>query len=218
MPSPLLIFQNVIKRGSKLVSESIDLPSLFNTIGEADKSYKVCTYEEIDLATDMGRSGIVLAAAAMDDYFTRKYSQALLPSIRKRGVTDSLAKVLSEGGLDVKAALELLTMERPYRRVRKIAQDYYAKYSTQRSEKIDALFGTLGLVGLSKHAQSRSKRKTLLRTVEKLVARRHQIVHGGDLNKQGKLQRFDPQEALRRIEAVEVYVENADFIINKYIS
>jgi len=183
MPTPLVTFQNVIDRGSRLVSESMHLPSLLHFARRAEKEDKVYNYEEVGLATDMGRSGIVLAVAAMDDYFTRKYSQALLPTIRKRGVTDSLAKALSEGGLDVKAALELLTMKRPYRRVRKIAQDYYARYSAQRFHKIDALFGTLGLADLSKHAQNRSKRKTLLSTVDKLVARRHQIVHGGDLNK-----------------------------------
>lgn len=139
------------------------------------------TYNTLTAASDMGRFGIVLAVASMDDFFTRKYAEVMVKAIKRHGVNSKFTEMLEDAGLDLSGALELISMDRPYRRIRSIAQDYYRNYTTQSTHNIDKLYETLGVKNLSLHAQKRSKRKTLTSSVSELVRRRHKIVHAGDL-------------------------------------
>jgi hypothetical protein len=162
---------------------------------------------------DMGRAGIVLSVAAMDAYFTRRFTEILGPYLKAKGPSDDLVALLQAAGFDTRQALELLTMERPYRRIRSLVDSHLERYTTQRFDAIDRLFLCFGLKSLCANAQSRSRRATLLRSVEILVERRHEIVHTGDHDKHGKIVPLDFTEFAKRIRDLNIFVQNADEII-----
>lgn len=170
------------------------------------------------LFSDMGRAAIVISVAAFDDFHTRRFAQAVIPCLKKKGPTDLLVKVLSDSGITLKEALNLLTMERPNRRIRTYIDKYLADYTTQRFAAIDELFGALGIKGFSAHVEKKAGRKIMRRSIEKLVLRRHEIVHGGDINQGGKLQKLDPDDAMMRIKLINEFVQHADEIVHKCVS
>jgi hypothetical protein len=164
---------------------------------------------------DMARGGLVLAVAAMDEYFTRRFSELLIPYIKKKGSSKDLSVLLSEAGLDVAQALELVLMERPLRRVRAIVDAHLDRYTAQRFVAIDSLFRCIGLPSLSEDAQRLAGRKTLKRSIEILVERRHAIVHAGDYDKHGHLVTVDFRKFRNRIDDLRIFVAKADEIIAK---
>ena len=164
---------------------------------------------------DMARGGLVLAVAAMDEYFTRRFTELLIPYLKKKGASKDLALLLSEAGLDVAQALELVLMDRPLRRVRALVDTHLDRYTAQRFEAIDALFRCVGLPTLSDNAQHLAGRKTLKRSVEILVERRHAIVHVGDYDKYGHLVALDFKQFRSRIDDLRTFVACADEIITK---
>jgi len=139
-----------------------------------------------------------------------------VPTIKRRGVTQRLCALLSASGLDTKASLELLTMDKPYRRVRTIAEKFCSNYTTQRDHKIDELFLTIGLNSLSINAEKKSGRKNLRKSISALVDRRNAIVHAGDISKRGKLEKLNPDIISRRLKDLELFVKNCELIINNF--
>ena len=215
MASAIEHFEGTFTRARSQLNASVHILRAFN-VARKEAGEPEYTYQTLTEASDMGRFCIVLAVASMDDYFTRKYAEVMVNIIKRKGVNAKFCTMLEEAGLDLAGALELLTMERPYRRIRSLAQNYYRNYTTQSTHKIDKLFATLGINGLSEHAQRRAKRKTLISSVTLLVKRRHGIVHSGDLNMNGKLQPIQT-DTLKRIEHVELFVEKADEHIDKFL-
>ena len=167
---------------------------------------------------DMGRSGIVFAVAAMDAYFTRRFTEVLLPYLRAKGASSDLVTLLQDAGLDTRAALDLIQMERPLRRIRALVDGHLERYTTQRFAAIDSLFLGFGLKDLCANAQKRSTRKTLLRSVELLVERRHSIVHAADHNKHGNVVILDFVEFTKRIQCLSLFITHADSIITAFES
>lgn len=216
MPKAIESFEATYARALSQLSGSFHILDAFNRAREED-SEKKYIYNDRHEVSDMGRFGIVLAVAAMDDYFTRKYAEIMIPAIKKNGINSRFTEMLESAGLDVSGALELLSMERPYRRIRTLAQDYYRNYTTQSTDKIDALFHTIGISGLSGHAQRRSnKPKALLKSVNELVSRRHKIVHAGDLTRTGKIQKID-QRVVNRIKDIDIFVQSSELHINQFM-
>jgi len=210
MPTAIEQFDSTIERSLSLINLGKHLHSECpkHTPDEEDK----LTYE------DMGRAAVVLAVSAMDAFFTRRFSELLVPYLKSRGPTKGLTELLASAGLDTEEALVLIGMERPYRRVRSLASAHLARYTTQRFSAIDSLFSAYGLGQLCLNAMKRAKRKNLLRSVEYLVERRHNIVHAGDHNQQGRLVPFDFDEMKRRIAHMELFVDSADAIISSLAS
>jgi len=144
-------------------------------------------------ASDMVRFSIVLAVAAMDDYFTRKYSEVILESLKAHGVSKALSKILEDQGLTVSKALELLRANDPYMHIAKIAARRFKRETTQRIEKVNELYQTIGISDLCSHGEKRAVKKIvsgeteLLEGVREIVERRHSIVHNGDLDEKGGL-------------------------------
>jgi hypothetical protein len=207
-------FESIFKRANDILDGSQSLVDIYNKL--VTKSDESISYDSWHSASDMGRAAVVLAVAAMDDYFTRKYAEVLVPTIKKRGVTKEFCEILSQSGLDIKASLELMTMSKPYRRIRTMAEKYWSDYTTQRSNKIDHLFATIGLNRLSINAQRKSKRKGLLKSISILVDRRNQIVHAGDMSKRGKLEKLNPAIISKRLKDIELFVKNCEIIINNF--
>lgn len=169
--------------------------------------------------SDMTRAAVVLAVAAMDAYFTGVFAERLVPYLKKKKTPPKpLSELLQRAGLDTATALELLGMERPYRRVRKLMDSYLAQHVTQRVEVIDELFLAYGLKEFCKHVQGRAKRRTLLASIRTVVARRHQIVHKGDLNSHGKLQDIKASNIKTRVMHIVKFVSSADEILQKQLA
>jgi hypothetical protein len=214
MTTAIQHFEATFARAFSQLQGSFHVLDAFNeNREEGEEEY---TYNSLNEASDMGRFGIVLAVASMDDYFTRKYAEVMVRCIKKNGVNKKFVEMLEQAGLSVAGALELISLDRPYRRIRKIAQDHYRNYTTQSTEKIDSLYETIGISGLCEHARRRSGKKTLLSSVSELVQRRHKIVHSGDLTTLGRLQKIDSR-TVRRIPHLQEFVQKADEHIDAFL-
>ncbi len=215
MADAITHFEEIFARANSQLAGSLAILDAFNE-NQSQEGEPKFTYNTLTEASDMGRFAIVLAVASMDDYFTRKYAEVMVKAIKKHGVNSSFTNMLEEAGLDLAGALELLSMERPYRKIRTLAQDYYQNYTTQSTSKIDKLYETIGIASLSKHAERRSKRKTLITSINELVKRRHKIVHSGDLTRTGKIQKIDTR-LVNRINDVRIFVECSNKHIDAFL-
>lgn len=197
-----LRFETVVQRSLNLAQARHPLEKILQQAGEED-----------DLS-DMTRASVVLAVAAMDAYFTGVFAEKLVPYLKSKTTPGKdLLKVLSDAGLNTQTALELLGMQRPYRRIRTLMDDYLEREVTQKTNKIDELFKSYGLIGLSENAEKKAKRKNLVTSIEKLVERRHQIVHRGDISPQGKLREIDHKKTYNQVINLVTWVSACDEII-----
>ena len=167
--------------------------------------------------TDQVRAGVVFAVSAMDAYYTDRFCETLVPFLKLNGPNERLIKILDDAGLNTLQALEMIQMERPYRRIRTLVQNHLETYTTQRFHVIDELFLCFGVGDLCTHAQGRLKRTTILRSVEKLVERRHEIVHEGDVNKHGRLRDIDAAVVKKRIGHLSSFVTSCEELLDKAI-
>ena len=171
----------------------------------------------IDLS-DMSRASVVLAVAAMDSYFTDVFCERLVRFLKTKGATKELAKFLVDAGYTPEFSLRLLVEKAPFRKIRQIVDAKLERHTTQALEAIDNLFAIYGVKDLSaKVAGIAAKRdkKRLLLSIRKLVSRRHNIVHEGDLNRLGKPVQADPDEFARRIKSLILFVSKADEFLHK---
>lgn len=167
--------------------------------------------------TDLIRASVVLAVSGMDAYFTSRFSESLVSFLKDNGPTKDLIDILYKAGLDTEQALEMLTMKRPYRRVRTLVDEHLSKHVTQRFNVIDDLFKVYGIQNLSDNAQGLSGRKTLKRRVEKTVKRRHSIAHNGDYNSHHRLRDIKSGTIKKQIKDVELFVNKCEALISKVL-
>ncbi|QQL44060.1 HEPN domain-containing protein [Sulfuriroseicoccus oceanibius] len=207
MPSKSLTqFESVLKRAT-------DLRDLAEFLLSDEAKLKLDDDGKFHGFSDMGRASIVLAVSAMDQYFTRRFCELLVPFLKKNGPTDGLIEILGEAGFDTKEALVAIGMRRPYRRIRTLVENHLENYTTQRFEVIDNLFLSIGLKDLSNNAEKKTKRTTVISSITKLVQRRHAIAHAGDLNNHGKLCPIDFKQLKKRFKDLNDFVTAADQII-----
>jgi len=162
---------------------------------------------------DIVRGAVVLAVAAMDAYVTDIFCEKLVPYLKRYTPDPSLVELLSKAGLDTREALNLLAMERPYRRIRTLITRYYETYTTQKFDVIDGIFLPFRLKNLTDNAAAKAGRKSLKKSVGLLVARRQEIAHGGDYNSHGRIKEIDEESIAKRIKHLELLIENMDVII-----
>lgn len=197
-------FEALVQRSLNLLALQPAVESFFKSTGTGR--------EDAD-SDDIARAAIVLAVAAMDSYFTDIFTELLVPYLKKKGPTKDLIKLLSDAGLDTKAALEMLKLERPYRRVRSLVENHFEQYTTQRTKVIDELFKCYGINNLSTNAQKKAGKSTLLRSVSKLIERRHCIVHEGDRNSRGQYNPINKSAVKRWIKHMTKFVSAVDQIL-----
>lgn len=94
------------------------------------------------------RFAIVYAVAAMDSYFTKKFTDNLTTFLKDSGVTEDLEKKMEEAGIDTKFFLELLRAEdfstkketRPFKIIHTKIRNSLETYTSQSTRKsIDSL-------------------------------------------------------------------------------
>ena len=166
---------------------------------------------------DLIRASVVLSVAALDAYITEVFAEKLIPYIKKYKPGETLINILRESGLDTEEALNLIKMDRPYRRIRNLVGKHYDTYTTQRFEVIDNLFIAYKLKDITDMAQGKSGRRTLKRSVEILVERRHKIAHDGDYNSHKKLININATQTRKRINDLKLFVQYLDEIIENRI-
>lgn len=168
---------------------------------------------EIPTPKDIVRGAVVLSVAALDTYVTDVFAEKLVPYLKSYNPDKSLIELLHNAGLDTKEALNLITMERPYRRIRTLVQGYYASYTTQKFDVINEIFLPYRLMNIVDNAIAMDGRTSLKTSVGKLIERRHQIAHAGDYNSHGGIIAIDEERIGKRIGHLEVLVTNMDAIV-----
>lgn len=192
----------------KTINRSTALISTYRTLLQQRRNNR-----GIRAPKDLIRAAVVLSVAALDAYITDVFSEKLVPYLKKYKPDDLLVDILHEAGLDTLEALNLIKMDRPFRRIRTLVNAYYKTYTTQKFDIIDKLFLSYRLKDITDRAQSKSKRRTLKTSVAKLVERRHKIAHGGDYNSHGNLNKINLKEIEKRINALKLFVQFIDEIV-----
>lgn len=199
-------FESIIQRSLNLLYIQQRVDTLF-----------VSKDMHVDIS-DMTRASIVLAVSAMDAYFTDVFAERLVPFLKKKKASKELVAFLHQAGLDTGKALQLLGMKRPFRCIRTLIDSYLEKRTTHRIAAINDLFVLYGLNQFCQNIEGRSKKKTLLKSIETLVRRRHSIAHKGDLNAHGRLKPLASKETSRRILDIVKFVSCADEILQNQMS
>lgn len=163
-------------------------------------------------ADDLARFAMVLAVAAMDDFFRNKYLEIWVPYVKRHGFTDKMIKLLEQQNLSTKIALDLLNTKKPYGTLKNKMKVNYEKTSFQNHRNINELFWPLGINKLCEKAQGRTGRSKLLSSVWTLAARRHEIVHRGDLTSNSILKPVTKID-IDRIKHVHLFVSKANEVI-----
>lgn len=172
--------------------------------------------QSIDLS-DMTRASVVLAVAAMDAYFTDVFAERFVPYLKQKGKNQTLIAFLDRAGLDTECALELITMDRPFRRIRTLVETHLERTTTQKMAVIDELFLAYNLKHFSANVEKSRRRKKLLASINILVRRRHNIAHEGDMNSHGRVNSIDPRKIKKRVTDVVTFVAGADEILHKQL-
>lgn len=193
-----------------------------NRCGELVSIYELLHQQHISeqgppASKDVIRAVVVLSVAALDAYATDAFTEKLVPYLKRYKPDQSLVDLLHKAGLDTKEALTLITMDRPFRRIRTLIANYYSTYTTQRFDVIDELFLPYRLKNMTLNAEAKSGRKLLKASVEKLIERRHEIVHDGDYNAHGHIKDIDPEQIKKRIGHLDILVSQMDQILSSRV-
>jgi len=205
------IFNNTYNRGYSMITKSVKILKLLESL-PADPT--VAQYNKSTYSSESGRAGIVTVVAAFDNYFTSRFSECVTPILKKEGPTEGLIELLDMAGLDLKGALELLHMQRPHRRIRNLVDNHFSEYTTQKFHVIDNLFLSIGLKDFTSNVEKKAKRSTLNVSIQKLIRRRHVIVHCGDINTHGKIRKIDPYDTKKRMQNIKLFVTKAEELIS----
>lgn len=208
MSKPLTQFSNTILRAHGLLDIST----------ERTAQIMLGTATEYVGEDDLIRASNVLAVAAMDLYFTAKFTDVLNLHLRNSVPSEELILLLRNAGLDTRAALEIATMQRPFRRIRTMVQKHLSLYTSHRVEAIDKLFATLGLKGLCGRAQKKMGTSAALARIEKFVILRNDITHTGHLNSRGSVKVVRHSQVSNRIEELTTFVKCCDAIIDEFVA
>ena len=188
--------------------------TLAETYEDMLKQGEIQEHPDIKIS-DLGRASIVISVSAMDGYFTRKFCEILTPFLKKNGPTKGIVKVLEKAGFDIAEAIRLLSMDRPFRRIRTFVECYLDRVVAQKFTVIDELFLCFGYKDFSHNVQKRTHRKRMLQTIEILIERRHDIVHDGDVDSRGRLKPLNIQQTRNRLKELARFVFYSERIVNQ---
>lgn len=164
---------------------------------------------------DLFRAGVVLSVAAMDAYFTDRFCEALIPYVNRNGINKGLKDLLCESGLTITKCIEMFDNKRPKRVLSNMVRRHLSTFVTQNFKTVDNLYKCLGFEKpITLVAQDLSKRTRLLRSISRLVERRHKIVHAGDYNHHGNLNAIEYQRSFKKILEIRVLVGHTERVLS----
>ena len=162
---------------------------------------------------DLFRAGIVLSVAAMDAYFTDRFCEEFTTHIAKNNLNNEMRELVEKAGLNTEKSISMFNKDRPNRILSNMVKKYLSGRVTQNFKEIDKLYGCFGFKKFTQHAEKLTKRKNLLQSINKLIERRHKIVHAGDYNQHGNLRTIEYTSLVRKIIEVEKLVESCDGLL-----
>ena len=198
----------------KTIERSLNLTELVKPVELIIKAKR--TEANVD-ASDLLRASLVIGVAAMDSYFTGIFAERFIKYIQKEGVNDKIVEILEKANFTIEVALELLAMDRPYRRLRTRIDEHLSKCTTQNTHVIDDLFLAFRLKQFSKNISKLKNRKSLISSINSAVKRRHQIVHEGDLNSHDKMNPIIQKYVKQKLNDIVTYVAGADEILRNQL-
>lgn len=171
---------------------------------------------------DLSRASIVLSVAALDAYVTDCFSEHFLKYIKKKDISREVIDLLDKYGVTVKCLLDIIKdgndiEHNVFELIREKMYLYFEKYTTQKMDVIDSLFSLYGLKDITLCAQNRSNEIKLLEEVNKIIIRRHGIVHNGDYDKNFNIKTIS-NNVINDINKIEIFVDNMDYIIENRFS
>ncbi len=209
MAKPVDTFSAIVGRADTMVGVYKFLRSKTDLSEEQDERKKL--EEKLQ---DLLRSALVISVSAFDSYFTDKFVDKAPQYLKKHGPSDNLVVLLTKAGVDLKAALKLLHVDRPMRRIRTYIQHYLEDYVTQEFSRIDELFLSFGIKDLTNNAARKTGTRTIGRSIQTGIKRRHGIVHAGDLNHFGKPVPITARFVEKKIKYMRLFIKACDEIIN----
>ena len=168
-------------------------------------------------SSDLLRAALVFGVAAMDSYFTDVFAERFIPYLQKKGPNKAMVSLLENAGLGTETALKIMTMKRPYRRIRTLVEESLEKKVTQTTNVIDDLFLAFDLKNFTQHIAQLKRRKTLLRSIRNAVNRRHKIAHDGDINSHGNLNPITRRDVQHKLKDIVLFVAGADQILQSQL-
>ena len=168
---------------------------------------------------DFLRFAIVLSVAAFERYVKDAFLAHLVTSLRKEPCNENLQKLVVDSGItsDFWRQCILKKTPHPFQRICNAVKRHLFAFPCQKKSAIDGLFKCYSLGSLVDNTRSKSRRKTLWRSIEWAVKRRHQIVHAGDCGNMGHLALITIRETEHRLDDIELFVTNMDEIVrNKF--
>jgi hypothetical protein len=209
--SPINLFIKTYVRGLEISTFAM------KTVLNKNETTDLIDPKENLILDDITRSSIVMCVASMDNYFTNKFVEMLVPVLKKGKLTESLIKLIEDSGLNTYKAISLLSNERPLRTIKNMVNNKLELYTAQKISSIDDLFLKYGIKNFCINVQKMSKKKTLLRNVELLVKHRHMIVHNGDINQYNNIIKIDFNKEIKRLNLLLKFIKTSEILLNNYL-
>ncbi len=177
--------------------------------------------EKVPLKEELLRFVVVLCVAALDMYASDRFMENFSQHIRHRTLKANEIDLLKKSGVTVEVVLNLLKRQKkgahPFRAIRKYVDNYFAKASRQSFDKIDDLYSYYGLGQLSNDALQKCGKKTAGKKMQRMLDRRHKIVHEADYDGKHKLTELKKDDVCEWRKATALFVECMEEILcNKF--
>lgn len=201
-------FEKTFNRSFRMIDRHYQI---FSEFIESEEDVE---WEEED--DDLFRAGIVLAVSAMDAYYTDRFCEALIPHVERYGTNEKLMDLFHKSGFDTKQAIRMFNNTRPKRVLSNMVRKKLKNFVTQDFRTIDDLYRCLGFnKSFTASVQGIARRKTLVRSVDSIIKRRHQIVHAGDCNTHGNLNPIAYTTYLRKMRDIQTLVSSSETLLKK---
>ena len=179
----------------------------------------ITLYRENVQNPDFLRAAVVIAVSGLDMYAVDRFMDEFVGYVKTHSIDETMVKLLEKRGLTLGVALDIIKCgsARPMRMLRTVIEKGYSKASMQSFDNIDELYSYFKLGKLTENAEKKAGRKSLRDSIEKLIKRRHEIVHAADYNGKNCLQEVKCERVFKRINDLKTFVESMDAIIsNKF--
>ncbi|MBQ7188933.1 MAG: hypothetical protein IJR99_05900 [Kiritimatiellae bacterium] len=165
---------------------------------------------------DILRAAVVLAVSALDMYAADRFAEEFVPELKRKTPSKEDVDFFTEIGVGIKEVLGVLkeTPKKPYKRLRKLLDDYLSRNSMQSFSQIERLYKYYGLPKIIDNACEKSGAKTLKNRVGKMLERRNEIVHNCDYDGKNALQPILRKDVEYWIRSLKKLVDNMEQIIH----
>ena len=207
---------NAYLRFKKIHADTVALlPAATEAFKPEDSNAHLCRY------------ALVLGVASMDSYFTRKFTNRLTTFLKMRGITPNLSNHMNQAKIDTEFFLQLLLddTQRPFRKIHTKISGQLDHYTSQSVWKIDRLYSAFVLENLCDRAMKKVQKdghlpgfRQPLKRLNRVVKRRHLIVHASDFNAHGKYYKIETGRTRDDLKLIYGFVTGAEAVIDEHFA